>query len=190
MSRLPDGIVGKALALGLCLVTAGAVHLAVVAPLLAAYDRSANAVQERRAMVQRLQRAVASLPALRASAERTRQEAASGDLLLPESSDDVAAAALQAAVKDLLKRTGASLTSAEIMPPKPTNEFQKIRLRISFTADLELLATVLRTMEESRPLILVDNLDIQTAAARGTQGAHGASPSLVIGLEISGLRPA
>ena len=88
-------------------------------------------------------------------------------MLLTGSTDAVAAAALQSTLKVLVELEGAKLNSAEMLPPETEdNVVRRVGVRIAFTGNLTLLATVLEGVEMTRPVLSVGNLDIHTAADR------------------------
>lgn len=186
MSNLPDGLLGKVLALAIVAFLLLAVRVAVVGPLLAAYDGGQQRLQERLDLVARLKRSAGDLPRLRAAVAAWRDENHGDDLLLAGSSDTVAAAALQTALKALVEQGGAKLSSAEVLPPDTVDRFRKVGIRVSFSGDLSLVSSVLGGIESSHPVIFLDNLDIRNA---GKASGDDADQSLTVAIDVFGLRP-
>jgi general secretion pathway protein M len=186
MNNLPDGVRGKILAVGMLLGVLLLIDLVVISPIVGLYDSTAETVQERAALAQRLQNSIRELPRLRKAADALKESSGDQQLLLEGSSDTVAAAMLQSTVKSLIEDGGARLNSAEILPPEKQDPYQKVALRVSFTGDLTLLTAVLRGIETARPVIFVDNVDI-----RGAGGANqdDGDQSLTIAFDLYGFRP-
>ena len=185
MTELPEGVIGKVLALAVCALLVLTVRVAVVAPLLGLYDARQQQLQERLDLVARLRRSAADLPRLRAEADKWRKNARGGDLLLSGSSDTIAAATLQTSLKDLVERGGAKLSSAEVLPAEAADKFRKVGVRVSFSGDVPLLTTVLGGIETSHPIMFVENFDIRT----GAKGAgDDAGPAHTIALDVYGFR--
>lgn len=180
MTNLPDGLLGKILALGICAMLAAVAYLALIQPLLGLYEDGEQRLQERMELVQRLQGSVRDLPRLRAQAAQWHDKSSNGELLLAGTGDTVAAAALQSALKGLVEDGGASLTSAEVLPPQTQDKFRRIAIRVSFTGDLTLLTSVLRGVETAHPVMFVDNLEIH--------GADGGDTDLAVAFDVYGFR--
>jgi hypothetical protein len=165
MNSLRDGTSGKGLALVIGVLLLGAIHFAVIAPLFSYYEATSQRLEERQELVRRYQNAARDLPRLRAAVMQAHDQPPDGDLLLTGSTDAVAAAALQSALKVLVELEGAKLSSAEMLPPETEdNAVRRVGVRIVFTGNLTLLATVLEGVETTRPVLSVRNLDIHTAA--------------------------
>jgi general secretion pathway protein M len=192
---LPDGKVGQALALAVTALFALALYLLIVSPLLSFYGEQADRVSERTALAERYEALARDLPALRTSDKRWR-ERAGGELLLEGSSDALAAASLQAAMKGLVEEAGAKLTSAEMLQTTAEGNYRRVGIRVVFSGDLKLVTAVLRQVETSRPLLFVRNFDLHAggaAASSDDAGEDGDSASagdgmLAVTLDVYGFR--
>jgi hypothetical protein len=171
--------------LGLGALAGAAIYVAAVAPLRSLYERGQETLQERLELARRLANSAAELPRLREAAAKWRGVTHDQDLLFAGSSDAVAGATLQSALKDLIEEGGATLTSAEILPSEASGKFAPVAVRVSFSGNLALIAAVLRGIEESRPVILVDRLDIRSG---NESGGEGDDPSFAIALDVHGYR--
>lgn len=183
MNGLPEGIVGKALALSLCVVLLGLMYVVAIQPLLALYADGSQRLQERVALADRLDASAHDLARLRAAAARWREKSSSSDFMFPAASDAVAAATLQSTVQGLITQDGGVLSSAEILPPQTQDNFRRVAIRVSFTGDLPVLTSVLSGAERARPAIFVDNLEIRYT---GQLSDHNTDPSLAITLDAYG----
>jgi general secretion pathway protein M len=181
VNSLPEGLIGKALALGIACVLLCLLYFMAVAPLLSFYADGERSLEERTALAAMLERSVHDLPRLRALAAQWQQGAPANDLLLPASSDSVAAATLQSTVKDLVEQGGATLNSTEILPPQDQDSFRRVGIHVSFSTNQRLLMAALRGIEIARPLLFVDNIDI-----RGTAQPGSADPGLAVAFDVFG----
>ena len=184
MIALPEGRAGRLLALGIGGVLAGAIYLAAVAPLAALYERRNATLEDRQAFLARVEAASKALPALRAEVERWRARTPDGSFLLAGASDAIAAASLQSILKDAVERHGAKLGSAEILPAETGERYNRVRVRVGFSADLAALTAILRDVEGSQQALFVENFDIR----RGDGVRGGDEAALTVSLEIYGLR--
>jgi general secretion pathway protein M len=185
MSELPRGTMGRVLAVAIGLVLLAVIDLAVVTPLLDFYDGREQQLHERMELIDRLERAARDLPRLRATAEQWGDGSQPGPLLASDSTDAVVAAGLQSTVKNLVATAGASLNSAEILPPLSQEAYRRVGIHVSFSGDTDLLVTVLRGIETASPQLFVDNLEIRSAAASTGRDVGG---GLVIALDVYGFR--
>lgn len=183
VSSLPEGIAGKALALGIGIALLATFYLVAVVPLLALYADGQQELQERQDMAERLQSAVRDLPRLRALAAQGQQKSAANDLLLPPSSDAVATATLQSTVKALVAQGGSTLTTTEILPSQTEDNLHRVGIHVAFTATLPLLTAVLRGIETAHARLFVDNLDIH---GDGGAGADATDPRLAVAFDVYG----
>jgi hypothetical protein len=183
VNALPEGITGKALALGICALLLATLYFVTVAPLIAAYGDGERQLQERRDVVERLQATVHDLPRLRALAGQWKEKSSVSDLLLPSANDAVAAARLQALVRDLVTQAGAALTTTEVLAPQTQDPLHKVGIHVAFSANLKLLAAVLKGVETAHPLLFIDNLDVR-GAERSDEAS--ADPSLTVAFDVYG----
>jgi hypothetical protein len=160
MSALPEGTRGRVLAVSIAVLMLCVVFAVVVMPLLNVYAASAQALDDRRALLGRYERAAADLPKLRASSQGTRPD---GVLLLTGATDALAAADLQSTLKDLVEGGGATLDSAQTLPPETLGNFRRVGVRVSFSGGLELLTTVLLGVEAAKPVLSVGSLEVNSS---------------------------
>lgn len=184
MSRLPTGIVGKVLALGICVLLLATLDVILISPIIGLYDRGRDRLQERMDTIDRLTRSAQDLPRLRIGYQKIHDEAQSDQLVFTGSNDTITLATLQSTMKALVQRGGAKLDSAELLPPEDADAFRRVGVRITFTGDLAVLTAVLRGVEEARPKLFVNGLEVRGA----TIPAGGETKPLSISMDIYGLR--
>lgn len=77
--------------------------------------------------------------------------------------DALAAADLQSTLKDLVETGGATLESAQTLPPEALANYRRVGVRVSFSGGLELLTTVLLGVETAKPVLSVGSLEINSS---------------------------
>lgn len=181
--NLPVGREGRILAVGILVLLVALTYWVVVEPLVGWYAARGEEIERQRALIGRLERAIAEQPQLEARLAAMRASGATVDALLKGDSDAVAGAELLATLKGMVAQSGGTLTSAENLPAEARGPFRQVGVRAAVTADLAALATLLQTIEEARPPLLIDNLQI-----RGESGQATATAKLTIGFDAYGLR--
>jgi hypothetical protein len=183
VNYLPEGTLGKGLALAICLGLAAIVYMATVAPMIALYIDNRQSLQERLDVMQRLGNSTRDLPRLRAAAQG--QGVATGNPLFEATSDTVTAASIQSTVKSIIEASDGKLTSSEMLASdQPDDRYRRIRIRVAFEGTLTLLASVLRGIETSSPALVVDNVDVRAAATDDDDS----EPKLAIAFDVCGFR--
>jgi len=196
MKQLPEGVAGQALALAIVALGAVVFYLVIVSPVLAFYGEREDLLDQRLAMAGRYEALAQQLPALRAADKKWRDQEG-GELLLEGSSDAIASAALQAAMKSLVEEAGAKLSSSEVLQPATDGSFRRVGIRVVFSGDLKLVTAVLRGVEISRPILSVGDFSLRmgggaaNAADSDDESASGGEGgALSVTLDVYGFRAA
>jgi hypothetical protein len=177
---------GQALAVGVLILTLTLVWLVIISPVRAGFQDRTLLLEQRQALLQRMQNLAATLPNLRAAAAKPGGGEASGAIMLPGASDAVAAADLQERVQKMASTAGASLTAVETLPATPSGKWHKVSLRISLNAPWPVLMELLRSIEESPTRILIDDVHFHTA----TVVAHPTTLPVQASMVLYGFRAA
>ena len=168
-SALPTGRPGRILALGITVAAPIVLWLGVGAPLLQWHAERAAALTERRELARHMEELLAEIPDLQ---RRANQEPSvvGADSLLAGDSDAIAAAALQEKVQAIAAQTGATVSSAEIMPAQELGGYRRIGLRIAVYARLwSGLVRLLQGMEQATPKMLIGELELRAMPTRATE---------------------
>jgi hypothetical protein len=196
MKKLPEGVKGQALALAIAALGAIVLYLLIVSPVLAFYGEGEDLLDQRLAMAGRYEALARELPALRAADKKWRDQEG-GELLLEGSSDALASAALQAAMKRLVEDAGAKLASSEVLQPTSDGNFRRVGIRVVFSGDLKLVTAVLRGVETSRPILSVGNFSLRAGGGPAStedtdeeSASAGDSGALSVTLDVYGFRAA
>jgi type II secretory pathway component PulM len=159
-SSLPSGRRGQALALGVALVALALIWLVIISPLLAWFDSRNEYLQQQSALAVRMASVAATAPAL-------QQQVAQADAAPPPravfegATDAIAAASLQQAVQDLANHAGATVMSAEMLPPQPVGGYHRLGIRMTVAARWTVLVQWLGSVLQATPRMLVDDVAIQ-----------------------------
>lgn len=187
---LPDGTLGKLLAVLLLCLVGAAVHAAVVEPLLTLHGRREQGLAERRVLAARFERAAAGILLLQEAVAALRVKGEQDSPTLPGQTDTVATAGLQASLRDLVARHGGNVESAEALPARPQEGgLRRVGVRIQTGGDIFLLVSILSGIEAASPPLVVDSLQVRSElAAGGGRASDATDPSLSISLDVFGFR--
>ena len=108
-----------------------------------------------------------------AYADLARQAEAAKTEVVPElhgtiqaQSPALAGGIMQEMAADAVVSSGGELLSAELLPTKAQDRFVAIPIRVTFTADSEMLRQFLYRIETSSPVLAIDRLDISAEQSR------------------------
>lgn len=95
---------------------------------------------------------------------RAASEASSGklrELAYPGDQDSAAtAAAMQQQVRELMTIVGLTVSGSQILPPRASPQFERLRLDITAEGNIEDFDEVLASLESMRPLVFVESLKV------------------------------
>lgn len=114
--------------------------------------------------LQRYQRLVATLPALRQALEEEQSDDAFKAYYFDADTPAIAGAQLQREVQDMVRTAGARPVSAQVLPSDARDDPPQVRVRIQLQGTTEQLFDVLYRVESARPFLLIDQLSIRSQA--------------------------
>jgi general secretion pathway protein M len=165
-------------ALGLLTVT-------LIYPFARVFGAGTEEIEDLAFRIARLRRVAQSADYWSKQAEVIREHAASEGQFLEGATAALAAAELQARIKQLTEDAGGALTSTQASAPREEEGFTRVGVRANMTGTVNTLRKVLHAVESSRPYLLVSTLNINVD--RGKQAQTG---QLRVDLEVYGyLRP-
>jgi general secretion pathway protein M len=162
---LPEGPRGRALALAMTAIALALVWLGVAQPVLDSYAESADELERRAALAQRMSDLAASLPELQRAAQSQTTEAAPAAATLEGTSDAVAAASLQGLLEGMANSVSAHITSAEALPAEQVGAYRRISLRLTVGATWPVLIRMLQLVDRATPRMFIDELQIHAQPA-------------------------
>jgi hypothetical protein len=166
VAALPTGRPGRLLALGIAIAIPLVLWFGLGAPLLQWHAERAATLVERRELARRMQDLLAEIPDLQRRASQ-EPKVVGADSLLAGDSDAIAAAALQEKVQAIAAETGATVSSAEILPAQELGGYRRIGLKIAVYARVwSGLVRLLQGMQQATPKMLVGELEIRAMPTR------------------------
>lgn len=139
----------------------GAVASAALLPVLIASQNYEGSIKDLRFKLEKYEQTGRLESSLKARLSRLASQGMSDEDLLAGASTAIAGANLQALMKQRVGSSNGRLVSTQILPASSDGNMDRISIRAQFTGDIEALQRTLYTIEFSRPLLFVDNLQIQ-----------------------------
>ena len=158
IGALPEGMRGRLFALALTVTALAVVWAGCLQPLSDWHASRAEALEQRRLLLQRMTALAGTLPELQ---QESLGENAPTAALLEGQSDAIAGAALQSEVQRMARSAGAELNSMEMLPSEQRSAYRRIALRITTSAQWPVLVELLRAIEQGSPRMLVDDLQLR-----------------------------
>lgn len=158
MGALPEGVRGRLLALAMTVTALAVMWAGCLQPLIDWHASRAEALEQRRLLLQRMTALAATLPELQRQSSGERAPVAA---LLEGQSDAIAGAALQSQVQRMAAQAGAELNSMEMLPGEQRGANRRIGLRVTTAAQWPVLIELLQAVEQGSPRMLVDDLQLR-----------------------------
>ena len=98
--------------------------------------------------------------------------------MLAGATDAVAGASLQQAVQDIASHAGATVLSAEMLPPTAAGSYRRIGVHMAVSGSWPEFTRLLATALQATPRMLVDNVQLRQTLALGARNAHPMQASL------------
>ncbi len=172
MTSLPTGRRGQALAVGLTLLVVAVLWLGAIAPALDWFGARADTLARQQTLAARMASVAATIPALQQLVARMDSAAPAPRTVLDGATDAIAGAALQQAVQDMAAKTGATVTSAEVLPADTVGAYRRISLRVSATGSWPVVVGLFAALADAVPRMLVDDVSLRRSLALGATDQH------------------
>lgn len=130
-------------------------------PVLVASGNYQESIQDLRFKLERYERTGGLESSLKARLSRLASQGMSEEDLLAGASTAIAGANLQELFKQRVGGSNGRLVSTQILPVTSDGNMDRIAIRAQFTGDIEALQRTLYAIEYNKPLLFVDNLQIQ-----------------------------
>lgn len=171
-----------------------AVYILAIEPIVGAYSDTAARIRDTHAQVIQLRRLAALRPGLAAQVDALEHRQDIGGYYLAGGTDALAAVALQDRVKEVVGSGGAAVRSMQPLAGTDEQGFRRVTVRVQLTATTESLFHVLYGLESGRPLVFIDNFDVQNRA-EPVPSPDGTNPPLedpvmVVAFDLYGYLPA
>ena len=177
---LPTGRAGSALALGLVALVLLLAWTVVVSPVLAWHVERAETLERQRTLALRMANLVGTLPSLRQQADLAAAKGPPPNSVLQGTTDAVAAATLQQLVQDMAGQASTSLSSTEALAAEQIGAYRRIGLRIAASAPWPALVQFMQTIEQTQPIMLIDDLQVRGVRLQVGAGEPPLEASMVV----------
>lgn len=157
----------QALALALLVAAVAAFAGGVIVPASARLSELQDRIEQERTLLGRLS-AIAGDEGLARDLDRRTAHAKARGLFLAGESEAIRLANLQSQLTEIASASGIKLRSARNMPARERNELRLLGVQLHLVAPIEQLRKMLVTIEERRPLLLIDALHITPLTSAAT----------------------
>jgi general secretion pathway protein M len=180
-SSLPGGPRGRVLAVGLAIAVAVTLWFGIADPLIAWHARRAELLIERQNLARHMAHEAGRLADLKQQIARANASGPPALALLEGETDAIAGATLQGVIQDMAQKSGAALTSAEMLPAEQIGDYRRIGVRVAvFAQQWPIMVRLLEAIEQSTPEMLVDDLQIRGLALRHKQDGPAVDASFTV----------
>lgn len=169
---LPTGRLGQALALALATVLLAALWLGVIVPLLDWYGDRTVYMEQQHVLAARMTTVAATAPILQRQLANPDYSASNSAAVFDGATDAIAGAALQQDVQDLAAHAGATVLSAEMLPPAAAGAYQRISVHVLVSASWSILVSLLNATLTGTPRMVVDDLTLRQSLNLGKPDSH------------------
>ncbi len=163
VTRLPRSQRRILAVLLLVLVVLLAVRLVLV-PVWGTYAGNRDTIAQYQDDIARYSRLSSQVAELQSAVGELRESDDLARFVLPQESEPLAAAALQARVKSVVTDSGGTLTSTQVLPTEAEQGFKRIIVNVRMAGSTDVLQRVLFELENGLPYLIADNIVILSRA--------------------------
>ena len=150
---------------------------AIVWPLWAKHQEISSTVDELVFRIQRYKRIIASRDLIFGQVDETRRQIAGQGYLSEQETEAMASAEMQQFIKNTISTAGGNLTSTQVLPQKDEGKLIRFGVKLRLSATMEMLRNILYEIEVSKPLLVVEQLDITPVRGRRNPKTRQFEPS-------------
>lgn len=165
------------LALGLLIGVVLTLLFAILLPLLNQWLDYRDQKSDLLFRLQRQQAVAARKQGVADNLQALQQQFEEQDYFSNSTTEALASAELQNAIKTAVTEAGGQLTSTQGLPGKAENEFVRISVKVRMVSSIDALRHVLHSIESSVPLLVIDQLDITPVRGARNRGTNKIDPS-------------
>ncbi len=180
MELMPNLENNRPLAVGLLFIVLLVVYLVGFHWFVVRHAELGDQIELLEAQAARFKAAVERRPALEAQLERLHAERLDSALFLPEANFSTAAAGLSRRLRDIIQSEAddadlCSIVSTTNRADSDPERFEQVTVNVRMTCPLPDLVRVVYELEDSVPLVFVDNLMINQRVPADRAGRRGAT---------------
>jgi general secretion pathway protein M len=162
----------RALAVALLVGVLALLTITLGYPFARIFSAGTEEIEDLQFRIVRLRRVAQSTDYWNRQVASIRERVASEDQFLEGGTAPLAAAALQARIKELVEIAGGALTSTQAIAPREEDGFTRIGVRVNLTGSIFTLREMLHEVEASRPYLLVSALNVSADRSRQAQAGQ------------------
>ncbi|MEE9356367.1 MAG: type II secretion system protein GspM [Methylococcaceae bacterium] len=167
-------------AVGLLLGCIALFVLGVLWPLLSKGLQYKETIDDLTFRLQRYNRVIASQDEVFQKHRETKSLISSQGYFNNKATGSLASADLQKFVKDLIEEAGGQLTSTQVLAQREEDQLIRIAVKVRMSGDIGTMQKVLYEIENAKPLMTVEELDIRPARGRRNPKTRRIDPSNII----------
>jgi hypothetical protein len=184
-------LLSRAAALGLLLLAAVLIWMALIEPLLTAVTGSSSEEQEKSLqLLARYESAISQKAALDAQLKALGDAADDHTGLVLGPTSAVAAASLQGELRTLIESVSGEIRSAQILPAEKIDDFEKIAIQYELSLPQSSLQRLLQSLETHRTVLIVDAVRVRVPETLRSIDAGGPDARISGQWVIAGFRRA
>ncbi len=153
------------------------VILIVIVPLINAGLDYNETKQDLAFRLKRYKEVIASKDKVMANAENVKKQYAEQEYFNTRETEALASADLQKFIKMAISAAGGQLTSTQVLPSKTEEDITRITVKVRMNGTIEHLRQVLYDIEMSKPLMLIEEMDIRPVRGRRNRKTRKIEPS-------------
>ena len=153
----------RAIALGLLGLVVGSAGLFIVRPVWFHISNLKDSIEQERMMTTRLL-ALANDDSARQSLEQQTKAAKALGLFIEGESESIRLAALQSSLSSIAAANGVKLRSSRNLPGREKGDLRLAGVQLQLAAPIEKLQKILFDIEQSKPSLFVDSLQVTPVA--------------------------
>ncbi|MGX2039064.1 type II secretion system protein GspM [Methylocaldum sp. MU1018] len=151
----------RLLALGILAGLIALLYLVAVGPLIGLAREYGESVDDLRFRLQRYRKVAAEKNDLIAKLEQIRTAERQDERFIARDTAALASADLQSMIKEIVSQAGGELTSTQVIPERKEENFTRISVKVRVNGSTTVLRDVLHSIETSKPMLFVENLNIR-----------------------------
>ncbi len=179
MQWLPERKNNRPLAIGLLVIAAILVYMGGFHWFVVRHAELASEADRLEQQAARFKAAVAREPDLQARLAELREQRAGNTLFLPENGFSSAAASLTRQLREIIDSEAlqpefCTVQATQNIPDQEPDRFEQVTVNVRMQCPLDDISRVLYALEDSEPLVFVDNLMVRQRIQADRAGRRGA----------------
>jgi general secretion pathway protein M len=174
------------IALALLAFTIGLFYAVVIGPLVALGSEYADSVADLEFRLARYRKVAAEKGHWTQRMEKIKQNSSVSEQYISKDTAALASADLQTLIKETVNSSGGELISTQVTPEQQEDQLTRISVRVRMNGSTNVLRQVLHSIETTKPLLWVDNVNLRPIRMPSRPGQKGSADRLSVDFEVVG----